>query len=250
MKNQKGFMTLSMLILMPMILAIAAVAVSGALSIRAAEKTEMICREGVLQAQTHMLSSYEKLISLNPIAKMLRAADKASKLSLVIPFYGVISAASVQEARMIFHSVQLSLITSANLRMKADLLTLKLQLAKSLGFESYGFLDSEILNSPLLAVEAKPQGNLTPDYFAQKDFADLQLIQMSWMIRLGQLLPDFLIDLLSSKNSSAAKLTMNLKCASSVQRNQTQEDKWQATLIEKNKYDSQTIKARQLLSWF
>jgi hypothetical protein len=248
--NQRGFLTVSLLILMPLILAICAVAFAGALSIRATEKTEFICRQGALEAQNNMLESYQKLITLNPAARMLRAADKASKVSLVIPFYGALSSVSLQVARSIFHSVQLGIITAANLRLTKDLLNLKLNLAKSLGLSSYGFVQAEIVNSPRLAVEAKPPMDLTPDYFAKKDFEDLQLIQFKWTIRIDQLLPDFLIRLISTQSDSPARLEMKLKCASSVQKKQSVGDEWQATLVDKNNFESQIIKVKQALNLF
>lgn len=247
--NQKGFLTVSMLILMPLFLVLFAVAFAGAMSIRATEKTQFICREGVIKAQNNMLESYKKLVLLNPAARMLRLADKAAKVSLVIPFYGPLSSVSLQVARSIFHSVQLGIIGAANLRLKKDLLSLKLDLSQAFGPSSGRFIQVEIVNSPSLAVEARPPMDLTPDYFAKKDIADLQLIQFKWTILIGRLLPDFLIRLMGTQNESYAGLEMKLKCASSVQKYQ-KEGEWSASLVEKSNFETQVIKVKQALNLF
>jgi len=255
--DDKGFISVSILILMPIFLVLFAIATAGALSIRATEKTKLICRQSVLAAQTKMLRKYDQLISLNPYARLLRAANKASKLSLVIPFYGAASAISVTEARLILNSMQKSIISSANFEMEKDLFDLKLKLAQSLGFSAYGFVQSEILNSPFLAVEAKPKMSLTPDYIAKNDFEDLQLTQIRWTIRLSQLLPSWLRHILNLDHAQSQNLELKLMCASSAKRrhlsaslNSEGGSQWESSLIEKTAIESQMIKAKQFWNLF
>ncbi len=255
--NKHGSAAIIMLVLLPILLTGATLALAGALCLRYTEKTNLICRQGLIEAETHILSKMDQLIRLNPSARILRNLDQASKVTMFIPIYGAISRMGIQEARAIFHSVQLNIIKSANIEMKRELLKTKLKLNAALSINSAGLIQSDIVNSPSLAIFARPKLNLTPDYYSKTNFAELMLSQIQWHLRIQSLLPTWMIQLLSAPHFQAKNLSLTLKCASTAQRKTNEilqpiskESSWQASLIEKTSVESQTIRVKQLSNLF
>ena len=255
--NERGSATLFMLVLLPLILSGALVAFAGAMTIQITEKTNLICRQGLISAEAHIISRMNNLIKLNPTAQLLRHADKAAKLAMGVPIYGVINEISVEEARTIFHGVQLGMIAAANLEMRSALLLTKFQLNSAL---PNNLIQTEIVFSPTLAVEAKPRSNLTPDYQPKKDFGDLMLSQVKWTIRVDQFLPNWLLRFLNSHQIEIKNLDLHLSCSSTAQKTvfetssvedvKTKGSQWQAGLVEKDQMQLLIIKAKQLSNSF
>ncbi len=261
--NKRGSANLLLLVLLPLILSIAAVALAGALSIHFTEKTNFICRQGVLNAENQMLSSLKKLMSLNPMAKTLRQMNHASKLTLIIPIYGQLGAMSIQEARVLFHSLQLKIIHTANFQMMSSLNLTKSQIKSSFQFFSSPttteWIHSEILNSPSLAVEARPRDSLTPDYVPKKNFTELMLSQIKWKVQISKLLPQWLTNFLRDPQIFPQDYLLNLSCAGSLDPAVTKtkfEDfqetgtQWLAGLSEKNRVQTEIIRVKQLSNSF
>ncbi len=241
--NDRGSATTLMLILLPLILSGAAVAFVGAMSIRITEKTNLICREGLLEAETQILQRMNQLRNLNPAARLLRNANTVSKMSLAIPFYGVVNEMSVQEVRALFHAAQLNLIYLANFEMRKSLVQTQKKLNSSLGYSHT--VQSDLINVPTLAVQAEPKFNLTPDYNPKEDFADLMLSQIQWSVQVSHFLPEWLTRYLNTHEIQVQNLSLKLSCSSNVQKKDSQ---WQASLVEKNRAQSLAIKAKQLLN--
>ncbi len=239
---------IQMLLLIPIILSTAVVGFAGAMTIHITEKTNFICRQGLLHSEMDLIKKLNDLVALNPTAEILRAANTASKLSLMIPIYGEISEASVQTARAVFHTLQIGLIQSANLEIKSNLLKAKLQIENTSDFGIRNLVKAQILNSPRLAVDAKPKTSLTPDYLPKLNFEELSTSRIQWSIALERMLPRWLSDYLESKNFQSRSLDFTLSCAGSAARNKG--DKWQAALSDKTSLQYTAIRAKQLLSLF
>ncbi len=236
------------MIFLPLILAASVVSFAGAMSLHVTEKTNAICRKGLLNTEAHAIEKLEALRSLNPTARILRGADKVSKLTMVIPFYGQLTAVSLQEARIIFHMVQLGIIRSANLEMKNNLLRTTQDLRQVNDFGIQNFVKSEVVNSPTLAVDARPKENLTPDYQPKIDFAELMTTQLKWTLQLEKMFPAWLVDLLNDQKLRTQDFNLTLTCASSTQKKEN--NQWQPSLTEKTQNQYAIIKAKQLLSWY
>lgn len=235
---------IQMVFLMPIILSAAVVAFAGAMSIHITEKTNQICRTGLLSAEAHMIKQFNYLTSLNPTARILRNADRTAKLTIAIPIYGQVSAVSVTEARIIFHALQIGIIQSTNLGLKSDLLKTKIDLNRSVDFAMSSFVKSEIVLSPTLAVEASPRMNLTPDYKAKLKFDEMMTSQIKWTVQLEKMLPQWLIDFLNDQKIQVQNFDLNLSCASSAQKKEN--DQWQPSLLEKTQNQYSIIKVKQL----
>ena len=258
--NERGATSIILLIFLPFILTAIAVGFAGAMSVHITEKTNMICRQGLLDAESHMLNTMNQLISLNLTARSLRNMDRSAKLTMFIPFYGAITAMSIQETRLIFRSIQQKLIQRANLDMKRELAQISFKINSAFPDIRGHIIQSELLNIPKLSLTASPRFNLTPDYQPSENFKELMLAQIKWRISIHRFLPSWLIRLVGGPEYYPHQFDLNLKCASVPQKELTSKIKpqtskmresiWQASLTEKDSAETSTIRAKQLLNLF
>lgn len=198
--SQKGFATVVLLSLLPLVLAggIALFSVFGFLKSDLA--TLNVCRVLQMEVQNKVGRNLTKLLAMNPRALKLRIAEARAQQALLAALESgnppAIAAAEaylllVQMRRQALHLRQRALIGTANVWLTTGAANLQRELRQEWWRHNNG-LSSWLQNSLQLTSSAVPELAVQPDlpeiaplYQPKASFADTQAWKQSWKFRLS-----------------------------------------------------------------
>ena len=236
MRNQKGFASVTLLILTPLIVAAVAVLAAGYLILKADGQTRHLCRVRLLSAQAKVSADLRDLMALNAQAANLRTERQLAdnEVRAAAEFPPLLPAAQAHQVSVIARQLTLAmnqkrLILHATMESKMapvqtshevqDTLT-SLGLTQTEDHFSIGFRGKTQTAS--FDVVASPKSNLTPDYNPSRDFENKQVMKISWSFQASALLPAWLRPLAVSSNIRA-----RAECSAGLKKGDQQ---WQASL--------------------
>lgn len=218
MKNNKGFVLLSLLTMWPLILSILVVVSSSSFYLKKRVETLHFCRTVLLEIQRNMSRSLYSLLSLNPQAQHLRKQEASTRKKIQIASATAPELLPLLEARLAtIHLKQIKLRAKQNLIIKKSEMS---------GTEKINHLRNKIsraqTNKPRLAVIASPTTSLSPDYKIAPDFTNIQKIYATWSATAESFMYPWLLQFLTDLPN------LELGCAASIKE---VDNKWKEKLV-------------------
>ena len=234
--NQRGFATLTLLLLAPLIIAATGVVAAGYLILKADGQIRHLCRTQLLSSQAKISADLRDLMALNKVAASLRLEKRSADLEVTAAsaFPPALPAANAhkasvfvrqlalaaQQKRLIFHAKLESKMAPAMTTREIYSSLTELRVIHSNDHLSLDF--SEKTQSAAFEIVAQPRGNLTPDYSPSSDFERKQAMRVSWSFRASALLPAWIRPLVMSTGINA-----HGECSSTLKKGNQQ---WQPQL--------------------
>jgi hypothetical protein len=221
--NERGFVTVSLLALLPVLAAVLAAVAATFLLMKTDGAAKQACRVEVLRTQASLAKTLRDLMALNSQARNLRVRREAAEAAVAM---GEAPAAITLEVIML---QQTALAARQELLLaKGKLLsrtgpTLALVKAKaavrssSSGFSSRPVAVTGHTSSASFDVVAEPPMDMTPDYVPSPRFRDRQEMKASWSFDLTAFLPDWVRKILGSDH-----LKMTGECSATLEKGETQ----------------------------
>jgi hypothetical protein len=207
MKNQAGFATVAMVVLLPLLLALFAISAAYFIFKNDGEARHT-CRTELLRAQSQIATDLKELLSLNTDAFLLREERRLAEEAVVAstiesPGLGTAAAeirlAQVIAKQQIFAIKQQLIISRARQRSLTSpgraLESVRLKLAASARVQSEDGLPYEFSSRSKPAffdVVAQPKDSITPDYQPSPEFQRHQEMKARWSFNVGSFLPPWL----------------------------------------------------------
>lgn len=213
--NQKGYVTTALLILMPLLLAILAVAAASYLIFKDDGKSRHLCRLELLRAQAEVATDLKTLLALNPNAKVLRLRRKIAEAKVAATVGSPANAAALAELRLVISAQsalaakQRALIAHAKIVSRssplktAGRIRFELQQTQRSRTEANRYSSIDVgTASAAFDVVATPIDSPTPDYQPSPSFRDRQEMKVTWTFDVSSFLPDWIRPLVHSANLS------------------------------------------------
>ncbi len=198
--KSSGFISITLVALLPLLVAVIAVIAASYLVLRADSRTRHVCRTGLLQAQTEVQIHLKKLLGMNTEAQALRAKRTAAEVQLAASL-GTPAAA---EAAVELQEVEAAQLAFGALQKK-ELFEARMLSSSSPG-RTLSAVQSEVSGAALVNrgsrmrarghvqsakfdVIATPPDSPTPDYQPSLRFRDRQVMTVSWEFDLRDFLP-------------------------------------------------------------
>jgi hypothetical protein len=232
--NQKGFVGIAFLILLPLILAALVVISASSFILEDDAEIRHQCRVQLLRAQEVAAQKLNELIKLNGAARRLRISRKTAELAVVTalnPAAQAIAQAhldaiilrqaalSAKQKLLVFEGKRASLMgpTNAHREISSSLRRNdRVREASTAGARPRG------IRYGLFDVIASPPDSLTPDYQPSPDFAAKQVTRLEVLVAVQKLLPKWLAERLPQE-----PLQLKINCLATLEK---KENKWLATL--------------------
>lgn len=200
--NERGFVTIGYLIVLPLLITIVALATAAYLLLKNDGAARHECRLELLQTQAQVARDLRRLLDMNTQAQELRlrreeAEDEVAataetpavalaelKLNEVIAEQVIFSA---KQKALIAHAKTLSRTgpTTAESRVHPTAESIRAPSSRSLDFSSRH-------RGGAFAVIASPPTSLTPDYEPETDFSRQQEMRLQWSFSIERFLPEWL----------------------------------------------------------
>jgi hypothetical protein len=237
MRNQKGFASVTLLILTPLIVAAVAVLASGYLILKADGQTRHLCRVRLLDAQAKVSADLHDLMALNNLAATLRAERKIAEaeVSAAAAFPPVLlppaqaHQTSVIARQLALAANQKRLILHATMQSKMAPVQTSHEVQSTLSSLNFTHSDDHLslefsgrTQTASFDVVASPKSALTPDYMPSRDFERKQVMKISWSFRVSALLPSWIRPLAMS-----AGIRAHAECSAGLKKGDQQ---WQPSL--------------------
>lgn len=231
--NQRGFVSVAFLALMPLLLAFVALASAVGLILKNDSDLKHVCRTRLLRGQEKAAKALEELSKLNRLATRLRARRARARALSMSPLPQVAAAARIELAivtveQTLLASKQKLLIAegqSASRRSPTESLQAvreAAQRAALLQRERSVQPKTKELRQGEFALIATPKDSLTPSYEPAPDFALRQTTRLEIEIPFEGLVPDWLSTWIDSKG-----LKLKTRCVSTLEK---EGKKWQPKL--------------------
>lgn len=206
----KGFSTLMLLFLLPLILVIITVTITSFYWITAYTQKQKLCRHTLLSAQKILADGINQLIALNPQAKALRFKEKLIKMAIVS------AAGNPPLLAELIAQLKLNHYQQTILHLKMTTLEKNAEIkSQAILFESAKhFL---ILPRAKLHLTKYPPRAIAPDFLPKPHFELKQRLSLSWQTQFNSFLNFFM----HTKN------IIDGNCSTTLIRKETQ---WHATL--------------------
>jgi len=238
--NDRGFTTTSLLALLPLLLAGAAVCAAGFLVLRTDGEARHTCRIELLRSQEQVAEELKKLLAMNHGARQLRTereiAEKAVAIAPTPPAKA--AALAVLEAvkiRQVAYAVrQQALILKAKTEswsgptqgaraVRGALNEAQQRQSEQSEKNSAPSLDLTTTPRPaLFELTSSPKASLTPDYQPSRRFSEQQTMAIHWNLRVAALLPSWLRSLVFSTG-----ITLRAQCLATLEK---ENDEWKPKL--------------------
>ena len=193
----KGFGTIALLCLLPVLVASMATVSSAFLLLRTDAEARHHCRVRLLEEQSKVAQTLEELLALNPRARALRALARgaqAQAMALPPPFNAPAVAAleSLRAQQLALAAKQRFLLAKGKLISAATPVKVAFDLKRKVAARSEQRLDYrrsfEVAKFDLVA---NPPGDLTPDYEPAPTFGKSQRMRVGWDFAADAVLPDW-----------------------------------------------------------
>ncbi len=220
--NERGFLTVSLLIFMPLFMSILAVIAGAFLLMKGDSSTRHECRMRLLSVQTEVASDLKKLLAMNQQAAILRrrrllaeraalaAVEPASKTAAQAALLAVIVqqlAFGVQQQALIIHGKWLS--TSGPESARAKIISTAQQTRPEPSANSLPVNTHTMVGAFHLI--ATPPGSPTPDYKPAPGFSRTQKMKVRWSLPVNRFLPAWfnqILDLDGIRTSAECSATL------------------------------------------
>lgn len=222
--NERGFSTVLLLALFPLLLTILLVLSSGYLVIRADGETRHVCRVALLQSQEEVAILLEDLMKLNKRASTLRKQRKVAETAARFPS---------AESKVIAETA-LAFIKAQQAQLAAEQKRILFQ-ARAISRQSPYKTRSKILralhglrsiSSPRrrgpdfefkvqggsFDVIATPVGSMTPNYSPSPLFSERQSMMVRWTYSIGDILPTWWL----SFDPASSQLRLSADCGATL----------------------------------
>ncbi len=248
MRNQKGFMTIGFLALVPLLLSAVAVSASAYFAIRDDSHVRHTCRLTLLESQQKVSQILHELMKLNSKAEGLRKLRDSIKLARDADpepnSRAALTAAlaAVEAKQKLLGSRQRLLILKGKTESRLGVQEARMRIGSLLSAQSSlrgrqaGSLhlrfDSQ---TGAFDVIATPRESLTPSYHPSLRFSEKQTMKVYVTFSPSGLLPSWLFELISKSNSNrftpnqAINLALEAGCSTTLQRERN--GSWDAKLI-------------------
>lgn len=197
-KNEKGFIQIFLLSLLPIVLSGILVLLFSQFFLKNWMESVHICRTELLATQKATQDHLERLMDLNPMAKSLRIALKMAQIQLAIaiamtpPNPALVAKAKaeiarIQQQRKQLELLQKSTILAANLEMARGVqsvvskLRLQSQKLQSRLPDLFEFRIHSIRPFPTTLAVRPDKPDIAPVYELQKPFTQKQALSVSWI---------------------------------------------------------------------
>jgi hypothetical protein len=212
--NSRGFASVALLLLMPLLLTGFAVLAGTFLVLTAEGKIRHQCRVELLKSQKRVSDLLRELMDLNPEAARLRRWEKRS-LAGPQAARGWVVRQQIALALRQKSLIQRARLESALGPARASRATRELYLQATLSTENAPSRVRAAWKSRrkggAFELNASPNDSLTPDYHPVARFSDKQVMTLNWEIGLSEILPDWLEPL-----TGATPLKLKGECAATL----------------------------------
>lgn len=235
--NSKGFATVSILALVPLLLSVLVVISAGLIAMRIDGKSRHLCRLSVLRSQSEIAVRLQRLMGLNPGARWLRLKREMAEtkfLTAPTPPLKAVALAELQQViaeQMVYSARQKSLLIEGRTLSFLAPTRARASVREAFATESslplqrigrFGLRFSSRALAPRFEVIAKPADSPTPDYEPSPDFSERQTLDLQWSVQMDALLPEWLSPLIN-----ATELNLQASCSGTIEKGDTQ---WSARL--------------------
>lgn len=238
--NHRGFATTSLLALLPVLLAGAAVCAAGFLVLRTDGEARHACRIELLRSQERIAERLKKLLEMNLGARQLRIerdiAERAVAIAVTPPAKAAaLAALEAVKIRQVAYAVrQQTLILKARMEswsgptqgaraVRKALNEAKRRQSEQLEKNNTPSLDLTTTPRPaLFELTNTPKESLTPDYQPSRQFSERQTMAVRWNLRIAALLPSWLRSLVASTD-----ITLRAQCLATLEK---ENDEWKPKL--------------------
>ena len=236
--NQRGSITISLLVLTPLFLAVLACSAGTYLTIRTDAKSRHICRVQLLSSQMRVAQLLEDLLALNSSAHRLRRereiADRNVRLAPpAVKFIAVAHQLTVIGRQLVLAAKQKELILRGKLESFKGPSSASRKISEGLAHDQALFSDRSVQLSAKTSVDVaffdvvpEPRGSLTPDYLPSANFERRQTMRLRWQMSVGPLLPSWLTDSFTTQKF-LAQLKLKAECSATLRK---ENSKWQPIL--------------------
>lgn len=209
--NARGSITVSLLVLLPLLLTALSVLSALYIILKADSVSRHVCRVTLLSAQTNVANDLANLMKLNPKARALRQAREiAEKARLFAVGPKRVAAEAALRAVIVKQNLlaaeQKRLISKAKLTSRRAPLQARREIYRSLNqikwtntdadlnsnSSSRGFRLNTEVQTALFDVTPEPKDSLTPDYLPSPEFSKHQEMTIDWKFDAIALLPSWL----------------------------------------------------------
>jgi hypothetical protein len=239
--NKRGSVVVSLLILMPLLVAILAVSVAVHLTIRTDAKSRHVCRTELLRSQEKTARALTELLALNPRAKTLRhereVADRAWQMAPTPPLKAaaLIRLTFVIAKQVALAAQQKMLIAKGKSESHLGPQRVSRSVSAALAEDQALYRARAIelgsrasAQSASFDLVATPSASLTPDYQPSRMFEERQTMRIRWQLAIGPLLPEWISHLLSLE---FGRLKLKAECAATLRK---EKSKWSPVLSAAN----------------
>lgn len=181
----KGFSTLMLLFLLPMILIILTVSITSFYWISTYTQKQKLCRHTLLSTQKTLAEGLNTILALNPQAQALRLKEKLLKIAIASTITNPPLLAELIAQLKINQQTQVAL----NLKMKAiqkntEIKAQSVLLAKAKDFLNFPKAQLHLIKTPPLAI--------APDFIPSPLFESKQHLGLSWKSKTTSFLSTYL----------------------------------------------------------
>jgi hypothetical protein len=198
--NQRGFLTISLLIFMPLLISTIAVVAGAFFLFKSDSSTRHECRVQLLNVQAEVAEDLKKLLAMNSRAKALRKrrmmAERAVILALEPTTKATAQAAllAVIVQQLTFGANQRALILHAKWLSRTGPESARVKIVRTVRQTSSERSTSNLpitthTQSGAFNVVASPIGSPTPDYNPSAEFSKSQRMKVRWNAAITKLLP-------------------------------------------------------------
>lgn len=228
----RGFAVTTLLVLLPLLLTVGAIVAVVLLSLKAYSFSHHACRSSLLEGQRQLAVPVNKLISLNPRAKNLRAARKKAEVALkaAMATANPKAVAAAKAALAIVKERQYSLRAQQNrllMTAKHSARLSRFKAEKTIRKSGPALVKQVQVSSFPIALYQSPFASITPDYLSKAPLESRQKAFARWQISLVVWIPKWL------RSSGLLKVKpISGRCGASAQK---EAGGWQAILINADK---------------
>ena len=226
--GSRGFGTVALLCLLPVLIAAMATVSAAFLLMRTDAEARHHCRARLLEEQGRIAKTLADLLALNPRARALRELAKGAEahaVALPPPFNAPAVAAlqGVRAQQIALAAQQKLLLARGKLVSTATPMKVAFDLRRKISARAEQRLDyKRSLEAAEFDVIASPPGDLTPDYEPASTFTRSQRMRVSWDFAAAAVLPTW-----ASKIVGASGLRSRGTCAATLEKGGS---KWLPTL--------------------